>query len=48
MAERAELLAAYPLAAAAGAEMFEGFDERFEEGLEVVVAGIEAVYLRRG
>ncbi|WP_053725002.1 TetR/AcrR family transcriptional regulator C-terminal domain-containing protein, partial [Streptomyces sp. WM6378] len=48
VAERAELLAAYPLAAAAGAEMFEGFDERFEEGLGVVVAGIEAVYLAGG
>ncbi|GGU10056.1 TetR/AcrR family transcriptional regulator C-terminal domain-containing protein [Streptomyces violascens] len=48
VAERAALLAAYPLAAAAGAEMFEGFDERFEEGLGVVVAGIEAVYSSRG
>ncbi|MFD9635011.1 TetR/AcrR family transcriptional regulator C-terminal domain-containing protein [Streptomyces violascens] len=47
VAERADLLAGYPLAAAAGAEMFEGFDERFEEGLGVVVAGIEAVYSSR-
>ncbi|MGW2815103.1 TetR/AcrR family transcriptional regulator C-terminal domain-containing protein [Streptomyces sp. NPDC001415] len=48
VADRAEQLAAYPLAAAAGTELFEGYDERFEEGLGVVVAGIEAVYSRRG
>ncbi|MFJ8312667.1 MULTISPECIES: TetR/AcrR family transcriptional regulator C-terminal domain-containing protein [unclassified Streptomyces] len=45
---RAARLSAYPLAAAAGPELFEAFDERFEEGLGVVVAGIEATYRRRG
>ncbi len=42
--ERARRLAAYPLAAAAGAELFADYDERFEEGLRLIVAGIEAVY----
>ncbi len=31
----------YPLALAAGAEMFAGFDERFEHGLRVILAGLE-------
>ncbi|MER5737946.1 TetR/AcrR family transcriptional regulator C-terminal domain-containing protein [Streptomyces sp. NPDC002262] len=42
--ERARRLAAYPLAAAAGAEIFAGYDERFEEGLRLIIAGIETVY----
>ncbi|MEU3606097.1 TetR/AcrR family transcriptional regulator C-terminal domain-containing protein [Streptomyces sp. NPDC035033] len=42
--ERARRLAAYPLAAAAGAEIFADYDERFEEGLRLIVAGIETVY----
>ncbi|WP_420035253.1 TetR/AcrR family transcriptional regulator C-terminal domain-containing protein [Streptomyces sp. cg28] len=44
VAERAELLADYPLAAAAGERLFAGYDERFEEGLRLIVAGIEARY----
>ncbi|WAU85311.1 TetR/AcrR family transcriptional regulator C-terminal domain-containing protein [Streptomyces sp. Qhu-G9] len=42
LSERAELLAGFPLSAAAGAEIFEGYDERFEEGLMLVLTGIEA------
>ncbi|MFB8027085.1 TetR/AcrR family transcriptional regulator C-terminal domain-containing protein [Streptomyces sp. NPDC056465] len=42
--ERAERLGRYPLAAAAGAEIFGNYDERFEDGLRIVVAGIEARY----
>ncbi|WP_432102399.1 TetR/AcrR family transcriptional regulator C-terminal domain-containing protein [Streptomyces sp. bgisy091] len=42
--ERAERLERYPLAAAAGAEIFTNYDERFEDGLRIVVAGIEARY----
>ncbi|WP_329232079.1 TetR/AcrR family transcriptional regulator C-terminal domain-containing protein [Streptomyces sp. NBC_00111] len=41
---RAERLRRYPLAAAAGAEIFSNYDERFEDGLRIVVAGIEARY----
>ncbi|MEV7279048.1 TetR/AcrR family transcriptional regulator C-terminal domain-containing protein [Streptomyces sp. NPDC093111] len=41
---RAEWLADYPLAAAAGAELFADYDDGFEEGLRLIVAGIEAVY----
>ncbi|GAA2816328.1 TetR/AcrR family transcriptional regulator C-terminal domain-containing protein [Streptomyces showdoensis] len=41
---RAEWLADYPLAAAAGAEIFADHDNGFEEGLRLIVAGIEAVY----
>jgi TetR/AcrR family transcriptional regulator, tetracycline repressor protein len=44
VAERAELLAEFPLSAAAGPEIFEDYDERFEEGLLVVLTGIEARY----
>jgi TetR/AcrR family transcriptional regulator, tetracycline repressor protein len=33
---------AHPLAAAAGPELFEGFDARFDAGLELIVAGIAA------
>ncbi|MFG2590809.1 TetR/AcrR family transcriptional regulator C-terminal domain-containing protein [Streptomyces sp. NPDC048438] len=42
--ERAGRLERYPLAAAAGAEIFTNYDERFEDGLWIVVAGIEAQY----
>ncbi|MFJ4711028.1 TetR/AcrR family transcriptional regulator C-terminal domain-containing protein [Streptomyces sp. NPDC088785] len=44
LAERAETLAGYPLAVAAGERLFTGYDERFEEGLHLIVAGIEARY----
>ncbi|MEU6124272.1 TetR/AcrR family transcriptional regulator C-terminal domain-containing protein [Streptomyces sp. NPDC047123] len=40
LAARAERLADYPLAAAAGEEMFRGHDRGFETGLAAVVAGI--------
>ncbi|MFF5505757.1 TetR/AcrR family transcriptional regulator C-terminal domain-containing protein [Streptomyces roseolus] len=43
--ERARRLADYPLAAAAGAEIFAGYDERFEEGLRLIIAGIETLYV---
>ncbi|WP_328905445.1 TetR/AcrR family transcriptional regulator C-terminal domain-containing protein [Streptomyces sp. NBC_00234] len=42
--ERAERMERFPLAAAAGAEIFDGYDERFEDGLWLIVAGIEARY----
>lgn len=42
---RAERLAAYPLAAAAGHEMFRDYDAGFEKGLAAVVAGIGATML---
>ncbi|MEU1369368.1 TetR/AcrR family transcriptional regulator C-terminal domain-containing protein [Streptomyces sp. NPDC005803] len=42
--ERAERLARYPLAAAAGEEIFAHYDERFEDGLRLIVAGIEVRY----
>ncbi|TXS31729.1 TetR family transcriptional regulator [Streptomyces sp. ms191] len=41
---RAERLAEYPLSAAAGAELFADYDTGFEDGLRLIVAGIEAVY----
>ncbi|MEV5613496.1 TetR/AcrR family transcriptional regulator C-terminal domain-containing protein [Streptomyces sp. NPDC052225] len=44
VAERAERLADYPLAAAAGDQLFAAYDERFEEGLALIVAGIGARY----
>ncbi|MGW2343613.1 TetR/AcrR family transcriptional regulator C-terminal domain-containing protein [Streptomyces sp. NPDC001661] len=44
IAERAEKLADYPLAAAAGNQLFAAYDERFEEGLQLIVAGIAARY----
>jgi AcrR family transcriptional regulator len=44
VAERATRMAAFPLAAAAGAEIFESYDEHFEEGLRLVIAGIQARY----
>ncbi|MFF4251331.1 TetR/AcrR family transcriptional regulator [Streptomyces sp. NPDC001663] len=40
--ERARLLAEFPLAAAAGAEIFEDYDRHFEEGLALIVAGVES------
>nr|WP_203599004.1 TetR/AcrR family transcriptional regulator [Streptomyces sp. SID10853] len=45
--ERAQRLADYPLTAAAGREIFTDYDRRFEEGLRLIVAGIEAAYLPR-
>ncbi|WP_447037814.1 TetR/AcrR family transcriptional regulator C-terminal domain-containing protein [Streptomyces sp. DSM 118878] len=42
LAARAERLAAYPLAAAAGEELFRAHDRGFEAGLAAVVAGIGA------
>ncbi|WP_411082139.1 TetR/AcrR family transcriptional regulator C-terminal domain-containing protein [Streptomyces sp. cmx-18-6] len=42
--ERAARMAEFPLAAAAGPEIFSGYDERFEDGLLLIVAGIEARY----
>ncbi|HBF80052.1 MAG TPA: TetR family transcriptional regulator [Streptomyces sp.] len=44
IAERAARMARYPLVAAAGPEIFSGYDERFEDGLWILVAGIEARY----
>ncbi|MFF4581438.1 TetR/AcrR family transcriptional regulator C-terminal domain-containing protein [Streptomyces sp. NPDC001389] len=44
VAERAERLADYPLAAGAGADLFQDYDAGFEEGLALVVAGIENRY----
>ncbi|SEE68778.1 TetR/AcrR family transcriptional regulator C-terminal domain-containing protein [Streptomyces sp. Ag109_O5-10] len=40
--ERARLMADFPLAAEAGREIFDDYDRHFEEGLEIVIAGIEA------
>ncbi|WP_431043940.1 TetR/AcrR family transcriptional regulator C-terminal domain-containing protein [Streptomyces sp. P1-3] len=41
--ERAARIGAdHPLAAAAGADLFLNYEERFEEGLRVIIAGIEA------
>ncbi|MFE6772413.1 TetR/AcrR family transcriptional regulator C-terminal domain-containing protein [Streptomyces fimicarius] len=42
--ERAARMAEFPLAAAAGPEIFTDYDERFEDGLLLIVAGIEARY----
>ncbi|MEU8503421.1 TetR/AcrR family transcriptional regulator C-terminal domain-containing protein [Streptomyces brevispora] len=42
--ERAERLAGHPLAAAAGSEIFDHYDERFEDGLRLIIAGVEARY----
>ncbi|MFJ9703782.1 TetR/AcrR family transcriptional regulator C-terminal domain-containing protein [Streptomyces sp. NPDC101234] len=42
--ERARLLADFPLAAAAGREIFTDYDRHFEEGLEIVIAGIGSRY----
>ncbi|WP_143662714.1 TetR/AcrR family transcriptional regulator C-terminal domain-containing protein [Streptomyces sp. CB03238] len=42
--EWAARLAAHPLAAAAGPEVFTDYDQQVEEGLRMIVAGAEAVY----
>ncbi|MFJ3665406.1 TetR/AcrR family transcriptional regulator C-terminal domain-containing protein [Streptomyces sp. NPDC090106] len=47
IAERARLMADFPLSAAAGAEIFEDYDHHFEEGLALAIAGVETRY-RRG
>ncbi|MEV6478813.1 TetR/AcrR family transcriptional regulator C-terminal domain-containing protein [Streptomyces sp. NPDC051576] len=39
--ERARMLADFPLSAAAGAEIFEDYEKHFEEGLDLLVAGVE-------
>ncbi|AZQ36969.1 TetR family transcriptional regulator [Streptomyces cyaneochromogenes] len=44
VAERARMMADYPLSAQAGAEIFADYDRHFEEGLAVVIAGIGARY----
>ncbi|MBB4897383.1 TetR/AcrR family transcriptional regulator [Streptomyces griseomycini] len=44
MDERARLLADFPLAAAAGAEIFADYDRHYEEGLALLIAGIGAQY----
>lgn len=44
MDERARLLAAYPLTAAAGAEIFTDYGRHYEESLALVVAGVAAAY----
>jgi AcrR family transcriptional regulator len=42
--ERARMMADYPLSARAGAEIFADYDQHFEEGLALVIAGVEARY----
>jgi TetR/AcrR family transcriptional regulator, tetracycline repressor protein len=42
--ERARMMADFPLSAAAGAEIFADYDQHFEDGLELVIAGIAARY----
>lgn len=42
--ERARRMAEFPLAAEAGKLLFDGYDEQFEDGLKLIVAGIEAAY----
>ncbi|WP_343239887.1 TetR/AcrR family transcriptional regulator [Streptomyces sp. SID12488] len=42
--ERARRLADFPLAAATGGEIFAGYDHQFEEGLALLLAGIELRY----
>ncbi|QKW11099.1 TetR/AcrR family transcriptional regulator C-terminal domain-containing protein [Streptomyces sp. NA04227] len=44
LAQRSENLREYPLAAAAGEELFASYDERFDEGLDIVILGIETRY----
>ncbi|WP_432029257.1 TetR/AcrR family transcriptional regulator C-terminal domain-containing protein [Streptomyces sp. 1222.5] len=44
VAERARRMAAHPLAAEAGQLLFDDYDEQFEEGLALVVAGVGARY----
>jgi hypothetical protein len=45
---RAERMSAQPLAAAAGHEIFEDSDQGFEQGLDAIVAGVEATLLPPG
>ncbi|MFI6338559.1 TetR/AcrR family transcriptional regulator C-terminal domain-containing protein [Streptomyces sp. NPDC050535] len=42
--ERAARMAAFPLAAAAGTELFQNYAEGFEAGLDLLIGGIEARY----
>ncbi|MFG2603680.1 TetR/AcrR family transcriptional regulator C-terminal domain-containing protein [Streptomyces sp. NPDC048514] len=42
--ERARRLADFPLTAEAGKVLFDDYDQQFEEGLALVIAGIEARY----
>ncbi|MFI0807567.1 TetR/AcrR family transcriptional regulator C-terminal domain-containing protein [Streptomyces echinatus] len=42
--ERARRMDGYPLAAEAGKLLFDGYDEHFEEGLALVIAGIGTRY----
>jgi AcrR family transcriptional regulator len=42
--ERARMMSGFPLSAAAGAEIFADYERHFEEGLELVIAGIAARY----
>jgi TetR/AcrR family transcriptional regulator, tetracycline repressor protein len=44
VAGRADMLADFPLAAAAGPTIFEGYDENFEEGLMLLLTGIGTRY----
>ncbi|MFG2567213.1 TetR/AcrR family transcriptional regulator C-terminal domain-containing protein [Streptomyces sp. NPDC048567] len=44
VAERARMLAAYPLTAAAGAEIFADYERHYEEALDLVIAGVAAAY----
>ncbi|MEU6863893.1 TetR/AcrR family transcriptional regulator [Streptomyces sp. NPDC046876] len=44
VSERSERLADYPAAAAAGSHLFEDYDAHFEEGLEIILAGVAARY----
>lgn len=44
VAERARMLAAYPLTAAAGAEIFADYEQHYGEALDLVIAGIAAAY----
>ncbi|GGS24874.1 TetR/AcrR family transcriptional regulator [Streptomyces griseoviridis] len=44
VAERARAMAGFPLSAAAGPEMFGDFEQRFEEGLALLLDGIAARY----
>ena len=46
LGDRARMLAEYPLAAAAGAEIFEDYDRHIEEGLQLLIAGVAAQYGR--
>lgn len=44
VAERARAMADFPLSARAGAELFQNYDEQFEEGLALLLAGVQARY----